>query len=100
MLYERTAISGKPEELIRHELDALRNEDRLTPDLVFKDPYFLDFLGLRDRYLERIWKMPFCGSWINCGDTVATNYLHFVLTPSRQFPGYCTENFINPEALF
>lgn len=53
MLYERTAISGKPEELIRHELDALRNEDRLTPDLVFKDPYFLDFLGLRDRYLEK-----------------------------------------------
>ena len=53
MLYERTAISGKPEELIRHELDALRDEDRLTPDLVFKDPYFLDFLGLRDRYLEK-----------------------------------------------
>ncbi|MGA2228971.1 MAG: PDDEXK nuclease domain-containing protein [Syntrophobacteraceae bacterium] len=53
MLYERTAISGKPKELIRHELDALRDEDRLTPDLVFKDPYFLDFLGLRDRYLEK-----------------------------------------------
>jgi len=53
MLYERTAISGKPEELIRHELDALRSKGRLTPDLVFKDPYFLDFLGLRDRYLEK-----------------------------------------------
>ncbi len=53
MLYERTAISGKPEELIRHELDSLRSEDRLTPDLVFKDPYILDFLGLRDRYLEK-----------------------------------------------
>jgi len=25
----------------------------LTPDLVFKDPYFLDFLGLNDRYLEK-----------------------------------------------
>jgi predicted nuclease of restriction endonuclease-like (RecB) superfamily len=53
MLYERTAISKKPEELIRHEIDALRREDQLTPDLVFKDPYFLDFLGLRDRYLEK-----------------------------------------------
>jgi predicted nuclease of restriction endonuclease-like (RecB) superfamily len=53
MLYERTAISRKPEELIRHEIDSLRNEDLLTPDLVFKDPYFLDFLGLRDRYLEK-----------------------------------------------
>lgn len=53
MLYERTAISKKPDELIRHEIDLLREEDQLTPDLVFKDPYFLDFLGLRDRYLEK-----------------------------------------------
>jgi predicted nuclease of restriction endonuclease-like (RecB) superfamily len=53
MLYERTAISKKPEELIRREVDALRHEDQLTPDLVFKDPYLLDFLGLRDRYLEK-----------------------------------------------
>jgi predicted nuclease of restriction endonuclease-like (RecB) superfamily len=53
MLYERTAISKKPGELIRHEIDSLRAADQLTPDLVFKDPYFLDFLGLRDRYLEK-----------------------------------------------
>jgi predicted nuclease of restriction endonuclease-like (RecB) superfamily len=53
MLYERTALSRKPDELIRYELDALRDEDRLTPDLVFRDPYFLDFLGLKDRYLEK-----------------------------------------------
>jgi predicted nuclease of restriction endonuclease-like (RecB) superfamily len=53
MLFERTALSRKPEELIRLELDALHNEDRLTPDLVFRDPYFLDFLGLKDRYMEK-----------------------------------------------
>ena len=53
MLYERTALSRKPDKLIRKELKALRAEDRLTPDLVFKDPYFLDFLGLKDRYLEK-----------------------------------------------
>ncbi|MBC2743184.1 MAG: DUF1016 domain-containing protein [Desulfosarcina sp.] len=53
MLYERTALSRKPDELIRLELDALHNEDRLSPDLVFRDPYFLDFLGLADRYLEK-----------------------------------------------
>ncbi len=53
MLYERTALSGKPEEVIEHELEQLRKEDRLTPDLVFRDPYFLDFLGLNDRYLEK-----------------------------------------------
>lgn len=53
MLYERTALSKKPEALIREELDALRDQDRISPDLVFRDPYVLDFLGLRDRYLER-----------------------------------------------
>ena len=53
MLFERTAPSKKPEKLIREELDTLRAEDKLTPDLVFRDPYFLDFLGLKDRYLEK-----------------------------------------------
>lgn len=53
MLFERTALSKKPDELIRQELDSLRSEDRLTPDMVFRDPYFLDFLGLKDRYLEK-----------------------------------------------
>jgi predicted nuclease of restriction endonuclease-like (RecB) superfamily len=53
MLFERTALSKKPKELIRHELDSLRRDDKLTPDLVFRDPYFLDFLGLKDRYLEK-----------------------------------------------
>jgi len=53
MLYERTAISKKPEKLIEKELAALREEDRLTPDLVFRDPYFLDFLGLKDTFSEK-----------------------------------------------
>ncbi len=53
MLYERTALSKKPDKLIRQELAALREEDRLTPDLVFRDPYVLDFLGLRDTYAEK-----------------------------------------------
>ena len=50
MLYERTAISKKPEKLIEKELATLREEDKLTPDLVLRDPYFLDFLGLKDTY--------------------------------------------------
>ncbi len=53
MLYERTALSKKPDQLIRQELDDLRAEDKLTPDLVFQDPYMLDFLGLKDTYSER-----------------------------------------------
>ncbi len=53
MLFERTAISKKPEELAKAEIAALRTEDQLSPDLVFRDPYVLDFLGLKDRYLEK-----------------------------------------------
>ncbi len=53
MLYERTAISKQSDELIRHELDQLRHEDQLSPDMVFRDPYLLDFLGLSDRYIEK-----------------------------------------------
>lgn len=53
MLYERTALSKKPDKLIKQELAALREEDKLTPDLVFRDPYILDFLGLRDTYAEK-----------------------------------------------
>lgn len=53
MLYERTAISKKPELTIMHELSQLKNEGKITPDLVFRDPYFLDFLGLKDTYSEK-----------------------------------------------
>jgi len=53
MLFERTALSKKPEELIRQELAELRDSDRISPNLVFRDPYFLDFLGLKDTYSEK-----------------------------------------------
>ena len=53
MLYERTALSKKPAKLAAMELKQLREEDTLTPDLVFRDPYLLDFLGLQGAYSER-----------------------------------------------
>jgi len=53
MLFERTALSKKPEKLARLELTKLRKEDKLTPDLVFRDPYLLDFLGLKGVYQEK-----------------------------------------------
>ena len=53
MLFERTALSKKPAKLAEQEVAKLREEDRLTPDLVFRDPYFLDFLGLKDTYSEK-----------------------------------------------
>jgi len=52
MLFERTAISKKPDELIKAELAELRDEDKLTPDLIFQDTYFLDFLGLEGNFSE------------------------------------------------
>jgi hypothetical protein len=53
MLFERTALSRKPDKTIENDLKFLREEDRLTPDLVFRDPYILDFLGLKDTYAEK-----------------------------------------------
>lgn len=53
MLFERTALSKKPEKLAKIELSNLRKEDKLTPDLIFRDPYFLDFLGLKGAYQEK-----------------------------------------------
>jgi predicted nuclease of restriction endonuclease-like (RecB) superfamily len=52
MLYERTALSRKPAQLIERELNDLRDAERITPDLLMRDPYLLDFLGLHDSYLE------------------------------------------------
>lgn len=53
MLFERTAISRKPVETIKNEITELREDDKLTPDLVFRDAYFLDFLGLKDTFSEK-----------------------------------------------
>jgi len=53
MLYERTAISKKPELTIQNELELLKNNQQISPDLIFRDPYFLDFLGLKDTYSEK-----------------------------------------------
>jgi len=53
MLFERTALSRKPAKLAEMELNQLREADKVTPDLVFRDPYILDFLGLKDTYAEK-----------------------------------------------
>ncbi|WP_020563483.1 PDDEXK nuclease domain-containing protein [Methylosarcina fibrata] len=53
MLYERTAISKKPEAVVEMEIAKLRERDQISTDLVFRDPYLLDFLGLQGVYSER-----------------------------------------------
>lgn len=53
MLYERTALSKLPEKTIEMQLKELKEEDKMTPELVFRDPYVLDFLELADTYSEK-----------------------------------------------
>jgi predicted nuclease of restriction endonuclease-like (RecB) superfamily len=52
MLFERTALSKKTEDVIKGELATLR-DGQMTPEMVFHDPYFLDFLGLKDSFSEK-----------------------------------------------
>ena len=52
-LFERTAISKKPEETIINDLQLLSNENKMTTNLFFRDPYILDFLDLKDTYSEK-----------------------------------------------
>jgi hypothetical protein len=79
MLYERTAISKKPEQTIINDLELLKNEQILSPDLVFRDPYFLDFLGLTDTYSEKDLD-PLLS-------TITGNrpYLRFMILPEKRF---------------
>ena len=53
MLYERTALSKLPEETIANQLRELKEKEKMTPELVFRDPYVLDFLELHNSYSER-----------------------------------------------
>ena len=53
LLYERTALSRKPEELIKQELQKIQTTDLLTPDIVFRSSYFFDAIGLTETYTEK-----------------------------------------------
>ncbi|MFN8714716.1 MAG: YhcG family protein [Bacteroidota bacterium] len=53
MLFERTALSKKPTKLIKQELKLLNTNKAKSPDTFFRDPYFLDFLGLKDTFSEK-----------------------------------------------
>lgn len=74
MLYERTALSKKPESVARAEIETLRKTDRFSPDLVFRDPYVLEFLGLQDRYLEK-----------DLEDAIMREIEHFLLEMGGEF---------------
>ncbi|MEL6780336.1 MAG: PDDEXK nuclease domain-containing protein [Cyanobacteria bacterium J06597_16] len=53
MLFERTAIAKQPDQVIRQELSQLAQQEPASPQLFLKDPYFLDFLDLKDHFSEK-----------------------------------------------
>ena len=63
MLFERTALSRQPGKLVQRELSRLRRTDRLSPDLVFRDPYVLDFLGSTAPTPSATSRPPFSARW-------------------------------------
>lgn len=74
LLYERTAISKKPEATIKGDLDLLKDKKKLNPDLVFRDPYFLDFLGLSDKFSEK-----------DLESTILAELQHFIIEMGSDF---------------
>lgn len=52
LLFERTALCEQPIDIIKKELALIRNEKQISPDVVFKSPYFLEFTGLKEGYTE------------------------------------------------
>lgn len=53
MLYEHTALASKPDEFVKQELANVRDNKLVSPDVVFKSPYFLEFTGLNGMYSEK-----------------------------------------------
>jgi len=74
MLYERTAISKNPDATIRADLESVKTDKTLHPDLVFRDPYILDFLGLTDKYSER-----------DLEDSILAELQHFIIELGNDF---------------
>lgn len=59
MLYERTAISKKPEDTIKNEIAELRDDGKTSLDMFYRDSYMLDFLGPNDIYSKKDLKNAF-----------------------------------------
>lgn len=74
MLYERTAIAGKPKEKIQEALTELKEENTIQPDLVFKSSYILDFMGLKGAYSEK-----------DLENTLVVNLQHFIMELGNGF---------------
>lgn len=74
LLYERTAISKKPEQTILGDLEQLKIEKRMSADMTFRDPYILDFLGLHDTFSEK-----------DLESAILSNLQHFITEMGTDF---------------
>ena len=83
MLYERTAISKKPEQTILNDLKKLEKEKQITPDLTFRDPYILDFLGLQNSFSEK-----------DLESTILVNLQNFLTELGSDFAFLCRQKRI------
>ena len=73
MLFERTLIATKPDDII---IDTLQetNKTNISPDLVFKSSYILDFFGLSGYYSEK-----------DLEDAIVHNLENFILELGQGF---------------
>ena len=53
MLFERTVIAANPDDVIVQSLETIVQNENIHPDLVFKNTYILDFLGLTGYFSEK-----------------------------------------------
>jgi len=84
-LFERTAISRKPEKTIQLELAKLEKEGCLSENMVLKDPYLLNFLDLNDSFMEKdledaiIKDLQFFLLELGCGFTFIARQFHITV---------------------
>lgn len=74
MLFFRTALSKKPEKLIKSELQKISASGVDNPELVFRDPYLLNFLGLKEVYSEK-----------DLEDAILAQLQHFIIEMGSDF---------------
>ena len=73
MLFERTLIATKPDDIIIDTLQQTSNTN-ISPDLVFKSSYILDFFGLSGYYSEK-----------DLEDAIVHNLENFILELGQGF---------------
>lgn len=82
MLYERTTLSKLPEKTIENQLKELKSSNKMTPEIIFRDPYVLDFLELKDTYSEKDLEMAILNSLEKFILELGKNF-HFVTRQKR-----------------